>query len=361
MQRTRFAFGSFFVALLLAVPAWTVAQDSSADAILNRVAAYLDKSTIFVGHFDLKKVDPEKSVATLREIVDGAVKKSEMLQPMKPMIAQGFDALASGVKENEGIQTLQLFQKSGCEMYVIVNSMTMTQSPARILYAFDTSASTSNIDAIQKELETQSPPGALRIQRKDSLIVVDAFQPGVESGNAEKLIDGFDKSRRPLVRPELLAAMERAKSAPFKLAFAMDDGLKGMFQMFYSMTPPEIQQMLPAKTLLDGAEWISLGVDVNRWIIDLNIKGKNPAASKALYDAIIKLKNDALTQAMADFPGQEKAMNSQIMPFIPKVQEDRLRLTINQKFLDDNLPNILQYALPAVIAAQRGGIQLPFE
>jgi len=183
-----------------------------------------------------------------------------------------------------------------------------------------------------------------------SKVQLKFYTPTGEWKDAAKFIDGLDKSRKSLVRPELLAAMERAKSAPFKLAFAPDDGLKGMLQMFYPMAPPEFQQALPAKTLLDGAEWVSLGIDINRWIIDLNIKGKNPAASKALYDAVIKLKDDALAQWAEDFDVSGlNEIDGQIMPFIPKVQEDRLRLTINQKFLDDNLPQILKTVLPFVV------------
>ena len=221
MQRTRFALCSLFAALLLAVPVWTAAQDTAADTVLNRVAAYLDNSTILVGHFDLKKVDPAKSIATLREIVDGAVKKSETPQPMKdmlqPMIAQGFDAAEQELKEGEQGKAWQLFQSSGCEeMYVIVNSMTMAQSPARILYVFDSSAGTSAIDAVQKTLEEADPTGSVRFQQKDGLIVADFIPPGTVRQDAEKFIDAFDKGRKSQIRPEFLAGMERTKTAPFK-------------------------------------------------------------------------------------------------------------------------------------------------
>jgi len=349
----------FLLVVAFVLSPWTAAQDSaatSADAVLDRISSHLDKSTIFVGYFDLKNVDPEKSVASLREIVDDSLKKSTMPKEIKdmiqPMFAQGFDALEKELKEGQQGEAWRQFRSSGCEaVYMLVNSMTMAQCPARILCVLDPSTETATIDAVQKILETNAPTA--RFRHKDGLIVGDFFPPGLTDElrqAAEKALAAFDKSRKPTTRPELLAGMERAKSAPFKLVFAPDAALKGMIQMFYPMAPPELQEALPAKTILAGAHWISLGIDINRWIIDLNIKGESPEAAQTLYDAVIKFK-DASLAPMAD---QAKTLDEQIMPFIPKVQEDRLRLTINRKFLDDHLSNIIQYALPAIMAAQQG-------
>ena len=357
----RLVLCSLLVALL---PTWTAAQDSTANAVLDRIATYLDKSTIVVGYFDLKNVDPEKSVASLREIVDGSLKKSDMPKEMKdmlqPMFSMGFDAFENELKDGDSGKQWRQLQSSGMEgVYLIVNSMTMAQSPTRVLCVFDPSTETAKIDAMQEQLAAHQPYS--RFQQKDGFIIVDSFSSTMTDAqvqDAEKFLVTFDKSRKPLIRPEFVTGMERTKSAPFKIVFAPDAALKGMIQMFYPMAPPDVQETLPVKTIFAGVNWISLGIDINRWIIDLNIKGESPEAAQALYDAVIKLKDDTMTQMSQDF-GSSKELDAQIIPFIPKVQEDRLRLTINQKFLDDNLGNILQYALPAIMAAQSGGLPLP--
>ncbi len=338
------------------------ATSPQVEAIASKVTPFVDKSTIVVAQFDLKKLDPELSVKTLREIVDGSLSKAGLDENAKaliePMLMQGITAMETEFKEGQIGQLIQ----SGCEeVFVVVNSMTMAQSPARVLFSFGESAS-ANMDVLVEKL-SQANPGAA-FEKKDNFLVVDTFQPQLsesEQADAKKYVAGLDKKRKPQLRSEFVEGLERTKTAPLKVVFAPDMALKGMIQMGLGMAPENVREALPSKTVLDGAKWVSLGVDLNRWIIDLNVKGNSTEATQALYDGLIKAKDSSLSPDLAALPEeaqsqikeQLKAVDAQVMMFMPKVKEDRLQLTIDKKFLDTNFPALVQMGMSAAQAAMQ--------
>jgi len=247
------------------------------------------------------------------------------------------------------------------EVYVLANSRTMAMAPVRVVLTFEKNGSP---DALLGLLENFSP-GLSRshIEKRDGMLFFSPAQYPLDMDNPSdqaRLTRMFD-AIKPEANPAIAAGLERVKGAPIQVVFAPDSSIRGMATMGLAMAP-EPANKFGGKTLTDGIQWASAGLDPVKQIFALTIQSASPEAAQKLYDTVNEAIDSSVEQSAAMIPDEAfvKVLRSSMEKFkilIPQVRGDRLQLIVNKQSLEsltDALSSTTVATLLPAITSARG-------
>ena len=360
-----------------------MAQDSQpatspqVQKILAPVESLVNKNTFVLGYIDVKALDLDKTVANWKQLVADmfvkikadkqlAIKLIESDVDLDAIQAAYFEQIDEAMPEFKS--RFNVFIKSGIkEVYVIANSRTMAMSPVRIVLTFDTSVSPDNVlkalSAIGPEMDMQSLEQMSHIEKQDGMLILSPAQYPLDMDNPSdkaRLQRMFD-AIKPEANPAIAAGLERVKGAPIQVVFAPDSSIRGLITMGLSMAP-EPANKFGGKTLTDGIQTASAGLDPVKQIFALTIQSASPEAAQNLHNTVSGIIDTVFSPALAMVPTEERELveamrvyMEKIKVLIPQVRGDRLQLVINKQFLETHTESMTAVGarlLPAIQAAR---------
>ncbi|MCL2119015.1 MAG: DUF1559 domain-containing protein [Planctomycetaceae bacterium] len=348
------------------------APSAQVQKVLAPVESLINKNTYVVGYIDVKALDIDQSVANWKQLVTDMFAKIKADRQLANQLAEAdvnldairveyFEAIDESVPQLKEMFS-SLLETGLTGVYVLANSRTMAMAPVRIAATFDATGSPDNL---LKMLESGFPPafsGNLHIEKREDMLIFSTASPAAglnmsnpsDSARLQRMFDAI----KPEVNPAVIAGLERVKGAPVQVVFAPDSSIRGMVTLGLSMAP-EPASKFGGKTLTDGIQWASAGLDPVKQIFALTIQSASPEAAQKLYDTVNETIDGTLGQIQADF-GEDYAQSirvytEKLKAFIPQVRGDRLQLIINKQFLEtqaESMAAVGSTLLPAIMAAR---------
>ncbi len=353
-----------------------VAQETQAapseyvQKVLKPVESLINKNTFEFTYIDVKAVDIDKTVENWKQLVTDLFAKIKEDKNLAEKLAEAkinldeirtayFRQLDVSVAQAKLILT-PLMITDLKEIYVLANSRTMAMSPVRIVATFGENGSPDDFLTILKEFV----PGIVErfhIEKRDGMLILSPPSGGLDMDNPSdkaRLQRMFD-AVKPEANPAILAGLERVKGAPIQAVFAPDSSIRGLATMGLAMAPPPADKF-GGKTLTDGIKWTAIGLDPVKQIFALTIQSASPEAAQKLYDTTVETIDTGLDSAMKYRVPDENAQESEtritalenVKDFLPKVKEDCLQLVVDREFLERRLAIIVNFAIPATVAAR---------
>ena len=338
--------------------------------VLAPVESLINKNTFVMGYIDIKALDIDQSVANWKQLVNDLFAKIKADRRVTANLAE------SGVDLN-AIQTSYLktiddtlpemktqfnaILKTGLkEVYVLANSRTMAMAPVRVVLTFEKSGSPDEflnvLASMGPGVVRQSLEQAFHIEKRDGMLLFSAPVPGLgldmanpaDKARLQRMFDAI----KPEANPAIAAGLERVKGAPIQVVFAPDSSLRGLITMGLAMAPEPVNKF-GGKTLTDGIQWASAGLDPVKQIFALTIQSASPEAAQTLYDTANTIIDEAVAANVGDNQAS-RAYTDRIKVFVPQVKGDRLQLLINKQFLETQVASMTSLAttlIPAITAA----------
>jgi hypothetical protein len=288
---------ALFFPLVLTLPAAAGAKKFDPEARAKFLAPFLDAQTIGVIHVDVTRIDVDLLSARLAE---AARWSSKELAREKALLQEKLGAFAkAGVKE----------------VYVVFSLADLLDLPF-----------------VVAPLEEGVKEGAVA-ELFDKVLTI----PGVHEKIGNVYFGGSKRIRerlrtlKPASRPEVAKALAAAGDTTIQLLFFMPpDGRRVMDEMLPTL-PKEIGGG-PSSTLTRGLLWAAIGADVSpKLSLNVVIQSEDAAAAKKLRDwiaGVYKLLGEQ-KEVKQFLPNFDKLAAA----FLPKVEGDRLTLTVEEKTL----------------------------
>ncbi|MCL2623881.1 MAG: DUF1559 domain-containing protein, partial [Planctomycetaceae bacterium] len=264
--------------------------------------------------------------------------------------------------------------------YVLANSRTMAMAPVRIVLTFDASSSPDDFLTVLSAMGPQFDPQILEImlhiEKRDNMLIFSVPSPGLgldmsnpsDKARLQRMFDAI----RPEENPAIAAGLERIKGAPIQVVFAPDSSLRGLMTMGLAMAPPPANKF-GGKTLTDGIQWTSAGLDPVKQIFALTIQSASPEAAQTLYGTVSEVIDESLGRVRGEMSGfvdneMSKAMEQSFRVYtdmlkelLPQVRGDRLQLVVNKQFIETRMASVSALGstlLPAIMAARQAATRM---
>ena len=138
------------------------------------------------------------------------------------------------------------------------------------------------------------------------------------------------------------------------------------------MAPPPANKF-GGKTLTDGIQWTSAGLDPVKQIFALTIQSASPEAAQTLYGTVSEVIDESLGRVRGEMSGfvdneMSKAMEQSFRVYtdmlkelLPQVRGDRLQLVVNKQFIETRMASVSALGstlLPAIMAARQAATRM---
>ncbi|MCL2349660.1 MAG: hypothetical protein FWC50_15525 [Planctomycetaceae bacterium] len=351
-----------------------IAQDTAATApppservqqILKPVESLINKNTFALAYIDVKALDVDKSVANWKQLVTDLFTKIKADKRVSGNLARDADINLDAIQA-EYFKEIDkdmpdfkakldaLLKARVKEVYVLNNSRMMTVCRMQVVATFEKNGSP---DAVTKAMTQILGSGwdlkffemLCHIEKRDDMVIINISSS--DKAKLQRMLDAV----KPEANPAIIAGLERVKNAPIQVVFAPDPAIRGMMMMGLAAAPEPVNKF-GGKTLNDGIQWVSAGLEPMRQIFALTIQSASPEAAQNLYDTILKVFNEAVGK-LNDVDSQDRrAYVERIKVFIPQVKGDKLQLVINKQFLEMQSASFTAVGatlLPAIMAANK--------
>jgi hypothetical protein len=299
-----YRFLALVIALGFVAPAGAAEKKFDPDIPAKAIAPYLDEQVFGIGHADLTRIDFDKALAFFKEL--GKFEDKEIEGPSR-----------------EAREWIGAFLKAGGkDIYVVLS---MADIPANEPFFVVPMTEKANEEELAKLLGMGGRMKYLVI--KKALIV----------GN-EKTIDRL-QDQKPTERPEVAKAFAAAgDTAAQFLLIPTDDSRKVVEQV----GPPELPKELgggSTKVFTRGVKWVAVGVNPPpKPFGTLVIQSQDADAAKELHQGL-KQAVEAIGKLPADHEVKQvlPEVDKLLTALMPKVQEDRLTLSVDAKMVTEVL------------------------
>jgi hypothetical protein len=287
--------------LILAAPSLADNKKFDAEARARAVAPFLDEQTIAVGHLDLTRVDVDAIVGMLAEY--GKLDPGELAGPKKLV----GDSLAAWTKAGAR------------EMFVVVSLTDMLGQPPFVVIPLEEGA---DAKAIGEALSRSHLFEHFKFEKIESAVV----------GGAEKSLARL-KSLKPDNRPDLAKAFAAAGDTTVQAILIPTNENRRVVEEIMPKLPKELGGG-PITILTRGILWGAAGSDLPPKVsVRVTVQSPDAASAQKLHDLaaqFLKLVGEEgphNQKARDVLPGFDKLVEQ----LTPKVQEDRLTVTLDEK------------------------------
>jgi hypothetical protein len=300
---------ALLLTLTLALPAFGADKDARAKTI----APYLDEQTIAVARLDVTKLDGGAVTALLTDL--GGAPADD----------------AADVKARAG-RWLAAFGKAGGKEVFVVFSLADFPDYPFVLVPLGEGA---DAKALAGLLDLPGVPAGPREKVGDNVLFAG-------SAAARQRL----RSLKPAERPELAMAFSASGDGALQVALAPPPHLGRVLDEMLPVLPKEVGGG-SSKVLAHGVKWAALGLDAAPKVtLRLTVQAANADSARALNDGILK--------AMKAL-GEQKEVVAALPKFdkmaavlVPKVEEDRVVLTLEGEDARAGVAPLVRYTLAAV-------------
>jgi hypothetical protein len=302
--------------LLLALPASAGEKKFDPEARARFLAPFLDSLTLGIIHFDVTRVDAETLSARLAEAAGWSPKE---LAREKALLQEALAAYArAGVKE----------------VYIVFSLADLLNMPFALVPLEEGAKEAAVAELFDRVL------GISGVHEK----IGNAYFGGSKR-TRERL-----RTFKPTPRPEVAKAFAAAGDTAVQLLFFLPEGSRRVIEEMLPTLPKEIGGG-PSTTLTRGLRWAAAGADASpKLTLNLVIQSENAAAAKKLRDWIAAVfKHLGEQKEVKRFlPNFDKLAAS----FLPRVDGDRLTLTVEEKTLVTVVLPVIQRVRSAASRAE---------
>ena len=253
----------------------------------------------------------------------------------------------------------------GCnEIYLTANSKIMTVSTVQVVFI----APARNLAQLEKSLILpEEIEFGWVFQHAGNKLIANLITPfsttSMSDVNVGNRVAFQHQLIRPMVRPELVAGLERVKNAPIKFVFAPDGVIRGLWQGIPAVYSSRMiggydhsvsimfmnSSFASMKKLEESFLLASFGLDPARPVLALTVQAKSPKAAQDLHDLVVQQKvmlsaflamenmgnyNRYGGNGHNPFEQMVSALDFAML-FLPDVRGDQLQLVIDEKRLGD--------------------------
>jgi hypothetical protein len=295
----RFATLTLPLLLLAAAPAQSADRKFDPDASAKAVAPFLDDSVMVVAHLDLTRLDAGGVVEWFGKMMKA--KPEEIAEPKKMLtnLAQGLTK--AGVKD----------------VYFVFGGSPMEGPIAFVVMPLEQGA---DVKAIAKALGDTVGGIGFDVETINKAAVVASERDRTRL-----------KKIKPVARPELAKAFAAAGDGVAHLAVIASENLRAQIEKDEPNLPKELGGG-SIKVITRGGQWAAVGLEAPpKFKATVVVQATDKNAAKELHALAEKLpKVMAKEQPFRDLlPNAEKTLQR----FVPKLDGDRLTLTVDEKQL----------------------------
>ena len=299
--------------LLLTLAAPSLADDKKfdAEARAKAVAPFIDEQTIAVGHADLTRVDLDAIIAKLTEYVKGS----------EPALAEAKKELGDwlGAWTKVGVR----------DLYVVVSLADIPGQPPFLVIPLEGDGDGKVIgEAMNRSKHFEH----FKFEKIGSALV----------GGSQKTMARL-KALKPDNRPELAKAFKAAGDTAIQAILIPTNENRKVVEEIMPKLPQELGGG-PISVITRGFLWAAVGVDLSpKASLRVTVQSQDAASAQKLRDLTAKFlflqgEEGPHNQKARDFlPGFDKLVEQ----LTPKVQEDRLVVTLDEKDLAATLKPIV--------------------
>ena len=334
--------------------------------VLTPVESLVSKNTFVLAYIDVKALDLDQSVVNWKQLVTdifAKVKADKLLASslaeneidLDAMLAAYFKTIDESLPMGKAMFDAVL--ETGLrEVYVLANSRTMAMAPVRVALTFEKDGSPDALLMMAKSMNSYAFDD-LHIEQRDDMVILSQPMQGLgldmsnpsDKARLQRMFDAI----KPEENPAIASGLERVKGAPIQVVFAPDSAIRALVTMGLAMAPPPTNKF-GGKTLTDGIQWASAGLDPVKQIFALTIQSASPEAAQTLYNTVGEAIDEALTPVAIMAPEMAPAFDA-LKTLLPQVRGDRLQLIINKQFIETQTESMTALGatlLPAITAAQ---------
>jgi hypothetical protein len=297
------------LALALALPA-AAADKFDPEPRARAVAPFLDEQTVGVARLDLTRIDAEALLDKLAEA--GKLEADEIAGPKRDLRGWLADLTRAG----------------GKELYVVFSLADLPLQPPFLVVPLEAGA---DAKAVGRELGRGKLFEHLHFETLDRAVV------GASENTLKRL-----RNLKAAPRPELVKAFAAAGDTAAQALLLPPAETRRVLDELLPTLPPELGGG-PSKPLTAGLRWAALGVEgPPKLALRLVVQSPDPAAARGLADL--------LAGARKALGGQKEVrewlpdFDKMTAPLIPRVEEDRLVVSLGEKEVLEVLPPLVRRA-----------------
>jgi hypothetical protein len=290
---------------ILTLTAPTLADEKrfDAEARAKTVAPFLDEQTIAVGHVDLTRVDVNAIAEKLTEF--GKLKEEDI----------------AGPKNVAGDSVAALTKAGARDLYCVVSMAEIIGQPPFVVVPIE---GDTDANGIKEALSASKLFAHFKFEKIGSAVV----------GGTEKTMTRV-KNLKPDQRPELAKAFAAAGDTAVQVIFIPTNENRRVIQEIMPKLPAELGGG-PITIVTHGALWGAVGANLPPSMsVHATIQSQDAASAQKLHDLAVQFfkvvgEEGPHNQKARDvLPGFDKLVEQ----LTPKVQEDRLVVTLEEKDL----------------------------
>jgi len=302
-----YAISAVMLALAVALPA-AAADKFDAEARARTLAPFVDEQTMIVAHVNLTRIDADAILNWVAEV--GRLETKEIEEPRRDLRGWLADLTKAG----------------GKELYFVVNLADLPREPLLVIVPLTAGA---DAQAIRRVLSHVKAFESLHFETFGQALI------GGSEGALKRL-----RSAKPAARPELAKALAAAGDTTAQLLLLPTPDTRRVVDELLPMLPPQAGGG-STRPLTHGLLWAAVGVDVSPKP-SLRLVFQSPDAESAgkLKDLLVQiLKTLAEQRAVRDFFPD---IGRLVEVFVPRVEGDRLTLSLGDKELKAFLPALVR-------------------
>lgn len=292
----RRSFMGLVACLAVAIPAWGQDAGKQSAAILEKVAPYIQQTTVGVVHLNLEQVDVEATMKSLRGfLTEPLVPQQEFVTGTKKMVELKAKLREVGIKE------------------VVVVADIASQPdfrPVVVVFLEEGKTGEPMVEQFQKEFH---------LDRAEKL-------PGKVVLGSAATIDRL-KAGQPVVRPDLMAAMAATNPGAVRVAIGIPTEVKRVFSQMIPPLPPEVP--VDAKKMTNDFSWFNFSLQLNGELAAQAHLESASAETAAEFGKLFQLGKQYLEQDK-NVPGEVKTL---VGVFTPQVKGSGVSLSMDAKTL----------------------------
>ena len=321
--------------------------ETEAQRIATQIAPLLNENVVAVGHIDLSKVDPVDFAKKLKPILQKYNVPEEATQPM--------DSVAATVKlVFTALGTMKIR-----DAYFLAYLPQIPQGLGVVVLPLAQESDAAATEMIVRTLvQNQIPvPFTVRASGRFLLIIPEST---LNEDFVWQIIEAA-----PTPRPELFSALEAVEGTAAQIALIPPPYTKRVLEDSGFDTLPPPFNRTPASVVTNGVRSVVIGADVETMQLKLVICSEHEQAAldlRKLLEQVVDVftENTDMHVDLRVFAEKLKAagfdLPSYIKTLLPVAKENRLELTVDEKFIDERLnvvADLPEHLLDAAAAVGR--------
>ncbi|MCL2710254.1 MAG: DUF1559 domain-containing protein [Planctomycetaceae bacterium] len=321
--------------------------ETEAQRIATQIAPLLNENVVAVAHIDLSKIDPVDFVKKLKPILQKYNVPEETTQPM--------DSAAATVKlVFTALGTMKIR-----DAYFLAYLPLIPQGPGVIVLPLEKESNAAATETMVRTLVQNQIPVPFTVRASGRFLLVFP-----ESTLNEDFVWQIIEAA-PIPRPELFSALEAVEGTAAQIALIPPPYTKRVLEDsgFDTLLPPF--NRTPASVITNGVRSVVIGADGEKMQLKLVICSEHEQAAldlRKLLEQVVDVfaGNTDMHVDFRVFAEKLKAAGTDVPSYVktllPVAKENRLELTVDEKFIDERMnvvADLPEHLLDAAAAVGR--------